>query len=86
MRQDASARNEAGGAAGGDAPRRLVVELNSQSTHDLANLVEIEELNKTSIVNRAIRFYAMIRDIERDGGKIYIQESGEDQLERVRII
>ena len=67
-------------------PRRLVVELNSYSSKDLAELVELEELNKTTIVNRALQLYAMMRRTELGGGRIYIQDSEADELQRLRII
>jgi hypothetical protein len=67
-------------------PRRLVVELNSHSSKDLSELVAIEELNKTTIVNRAIQLYAMIRHTELKGGRVYIQDPGASELQRLRII
>lgn len=69
-----------------EIPRRLVVELNKRSSRDLGELVEIEELNKTTIVNRAIQVYALIRHIELEGGRVYIQDSGAGELQRLRII
>jgi hypothetical protein len=69
-----------------EVPRRLVVELNSRSSRDLGELVAIEELNKTTIVNRAIQVYAMIRRTELGGGRVYLQDPGASELQRLRII
>lgn len=66
-----------------DAPRRLVVELGVQGANELADLVKLDGLNKTTIVNRALRLYALIRETDREGGAVYIKESGTAEMHRI---
>jgi hypothetical protein len=65
---------------------RLVVELTRATTVELDDLVEIEELNKTTIVNRALQMYAFLRKAERDGGQILLLEAGESAPQRIRFL
>lgn len=55
-----------------DVPRRLVVELNARTAATLAELVDEEELNKTTIVNRAVQVYALLSRAQRDGAALRI--------------
>lgn len=66
--------------------RRLVVELNPRVAHQLDDLVRAEGLNKTTLVNRAIQVYALVVDVQTAGGRLYVQEAGSDQLQRLTII
>ena len=60
--------------------RRLVVELTDATTSDLTRLVDQEILNKTTIANRAIQLYALLRDNEIAGGMTLIRTpDGETQ-------
>lgn len=61
--------------------RRLVVELTRTSAADLARFVEEEEVNKTTIVNRALAVYAAFRKAENEGGKVLIRESSGDMMQ-----
>jgi hypothetical protein len=61
---------------------RLVVELNRATAADLDDLMELEDLNKTTLVNRALQMYAFLRKAERDGGQIFVQEAGESAAQR----
>jgi hypothetical protein len=65
---------------------RLVVELNQKSAALLDELVELEELNKTTVVNRAIQVYAILRKAEEAGGQVLISEDGDSEPHRVRFI
>jgi len=80
--------NATGGLGAGptEVPRRLVVELTSNSAQDLGELMELEEQNKTTLVNRAIQVYKIFQSIERSGGKIFVQEAGSNEVQRVRIV
>jgi hypothetical protein len=69
-----------------DAPRRLVVELNGQSANELRDLVHLEELNKTTIVNRALQLYALVRKLERAGGGLYLRERDSAELQRLLLL
>lgn len=69
-----------------EAPRRLVVELGGQNANELADLVNLEDLNKTTIVNRAIQLYALVRKLEREGGRLYMQERDSKELQRLLLL
>lgn len=66
-------------------PKRLVVELNKRSSADLAWLVETEELNKTTIVNRAIQVYATVIEAQLKGRSIAIVDTETGEGETIRI-
>jgi hypothetical protein len=65
---------------------RLVVELSQRSAAALDELVELEELNKTTIVNRAIQMYSILRRAEADGGQVLIAEGPDGEPQRIRFI
>jgi hypothetical protein len=64
---------------------RLVVELSTQTRSQLAELVEVEGLNKTTIVNRAVHLYHLVTTNQRSGGKLLLQEP-DGSVDRVTII
>jgi hypothetical protein len=72
------------GTSDGDVPRRLVVELGAQAAADLAALVETEDLNKTTLVNKAIQLYAIIRKQEREGKSVVLKDR--DQRETLLLM
>lgn len=55
--------------------RRLVVELNRRSSDDLDKSCEREELNKTTIVNRALQVYTLIQDHLEAGGVVVLVDT-----------
>lgn len=65
-----------------DIPRRLVVELGRRSAADLAWLVEMEETNKTTVVNRAVQVYRLLVETQSNGGTIIVRDPqrGESEL------
>ncbi len=71
--------------ATGSERSRLVVELNRRSTADLAWLTETEELNKTTVVNRAIQVYADVIEAQLKGRAIAIVDPATGQGETLRI-
>lgn len=77
-------RPEAGQAT--EVARRLVVELSSRSAQDLAWLVEEEELNKTTIVNRAVQVYKRIMELQARGGSIVLIDPERGTQERMLIV
>jgi hypothetical protein len=83
-----STRTESIGRRGsdGEAPRRLVVELGAQAAADLTELVRSEDLNKTTLVNKAIQLYAILRNHEREGGRILLQESETKEVQRLLLL
>jgi hypothetical protein len=66
--------------------RRLVVELNSASASDLAWLQDVEELNKTTLVNRAVQVYRMVIEAQRNGGGLTIDDPKRGGVERIRVV
>jgi hypothetical protein len=52
--------------------RQLVTDLNSQTAEDLEYLVMLEIINPTTVVNRAIQIYAMLRRAQENGGEILV--------------
>jgi hypothetical protein len=64
-----------------------VVELSRRNAADLAWLVETEELNKTTIVNRAISVYKMLIEAQEQGRRLLIDDPDEKGVaERIRIV
>jgi len=77
-------RSEAGQAP--EVARRLVVELSSKAAQDLAWLVEEEELNKTTIVNRAVQVYKRIMELQARNGSIILDDPENATRERMLIV
>lgn len=57
-----------------EEPRRLVIELNAKSNAALARLCEIEELNKTTVTNRAIQVYELIVNAQLAGHTVVVDD------------
>jgi hypothetical protein len=66
--------------------KRLVVETNRRTAADLAWLAEEEELNKTTLVNRAVQVYRMIIEAQRNGGAVLIEDPTKGTTERLRFV
>lgn len=67
-------------------PRRLVVELTRASAAILARFVREEDLNKTTIVNRALSVYSAVREAELAGDKIYIRDGKTGEITQLMMI
>jgi len=52
--------------------KRLVIDLTRRSRADLAWLVETEEMNKTTVCNRAIQVYKLIIETQERGGNVMV--------------
>jgi hypothetical protein len=59
------------------AKPRLVIELTSRTAADLDWLVAAEELNKTTVTNRAIQVYRLLVESQRDGTQTIQHKDGE---------
>lgn len=68
------------------ARQRLVVELSTRTAADLAWLVDAEQMNKTTIVNRAVQTFRLLAEIQGDGGTIEIREAGNARTIRLRLL
>ena len=65
---------------------RLVVELTSRSAADLAWLVESEELNKTTLVNRALQLYKLVVEAQRGGAQIQLLDDAAGTVQKLIIL
>jgi hypothetical protein len=55
-----------------EVAKRLVVELTTRAAQDMAWLVDEEEANKTTLVNRAVQVYKMVVEAQRRGRRVMI--------------
>jgi hypothetical protein len=55
-------------------PKRLVIELGRHASADLSWLVEEQEVNKTTAVNRAIQVYRLLIETQKNGGSITLSD------------
>jgi len=69
-----------------DERTRLVVELSPTAAAMLNELCDLEHLNKTTVVNRAIQVYHALRMAEAEGGQVLMSDSEGAPLQRVRFI
>jgi hypothetical protein len=72
--------------AAGESRTRLVVQLTQPSANALTDLVQLEQLNKTTIVNKALQLYALLRKADLAGGEIQLLEPGDVTPQRLRFI
>ncbi|MCA2227885.1 hypothetical protein [Nonomuraea aurantiaca] len=63
---------------------RVTVNLNERSSRALEEVVNLRGDTKTDAINRALQMYSLIEHILQSGGKVYVQEAGQTELERVR--
>ncbi|MFI0424663.1 hypothetical protein [Spongiactinospora sp. 9N601] len=63
---------------------RVTVNLTERSSRALEEVVRLRGETKTDAINRALQVYSLIEHILHTGGKVYVQEAGQDELERVR--
>jgi len=67
------------------ATRAVVIEFSDATYEKLENYCTIEELNKSTVVNRAVQTYAYFRDLQRSGMEMYIREPMTGKMEKVTI-
>jgi hypothetical protein len=66
-----------------ETPRRLVVELGRKAAEDLAWLVEADNLNKTTVVNRAVQVLRRVMEAQHNGGSVTIDDPARGKPETV---
>lgn len=70
-----------------DGPTRVTVNL---SVLSVAALMLVRRItrgeSKTDVINKALQFYAMVKEVIHNGGAIYIREPGAKEAERIRIL
>jgi hypothetical protein len=64
----------------------LGLELSHTAEAMLNELCDLEQLNKPTVVNRAIQVYHLLRMAEAAGGQVLISDSREAPLQRVRFM
>ena len=63
---------------------RVTVNLTERSSRALEEVAGHRGETKTDVINRALQMYSLIERILQSGGKVYVQEAGQSELERVR--
>ncbi|GAA2722927.1 hypothetical protein [Actinocorallia aurantiaca] len=65
---------------------RITVNLTPKSVQALEALTGNTGDTKTDTINRALQLYEFLDRVTREGGKVYVQESESETLERVRFL
>jgi hypothetical protein len=72
--------------SGGNGPlERVTVNLTQRSSRALQQASELTGDSKTDTINRALQIYAFLEAILSTGGAIYIRESPNGELERLKL-
>jgi hypothetical protein len=64
----------------------VTVNLNARASDALDQVSELTGETKTDAINRALQVYALLHQVQADGGAIYTRERGAKELERLRIL
>ncbi len=75
-----------GRPSGGGNHERVTVNLNARASDALDQVSELTGETKTDAINRALQVYALLHQVQADGGAIYTRERGAKELERLRIL
>ncbi|MCP2335367.1 hypothetical protein [Actinomadura rupiterrae] len=71
---------------GPGARERVTVNLTSKGAAALTDLMRLTGDTKTDVINRALSVYAYLEDVIAEGGKVYVRERDQGDLERVRFL
>jgi hypothetical protein len=84
--QRASDASKTPRSGGGNGPlERVTVTLIARAARALQAVAELTGDSKTDSINRAIQIYAYLEDISSRGGAIYVRESADSELERLKM-
>lgn len=84
--RETSDTNKAPRSGGGNGPlERVTVNLIARAARALQEVAELNGDSKTDNINRAIQVFAYLEAISQRGGAIYVRESADAELERVKI-
>jgi hypothetical protein len=84
--REASDTSKTPRSGGGNGPlERVTVNLIARAARALQEVAELTGDSKTDNINRAIQVYAYLEAISQRGGAIYVRESADAELERVKI-
>lgn len=64
---------------------RVTVNLSARSAHALDQAVELTGDSKTDAINRSLQVYAFIEQVLHGDGAVYVRESSDGELERLRL-
>jgi hypothetical protein len=67
------------------AHERVTVNLTQKSSEALAVAVELTDGSTTDTFNKALQLYGLLQSVQANGGAIYIRETGDGELERLRV-
>jgi hypothetical protein len=74
------------GRSGGSHVERVTVNLNTRASEALEQVANLTGETKTDAINRALQVYALLHQLQDDGGAFYTRERGAKELERLRIL
>jgi hypothetical protein len=83
--KDGGGRASHGGRGGGSPLERVTVNLAPRASEALEQLAQITGESKTDTINKALQVFSYLQQLQRDGGAIYVRESGSKEVERLKI-
>jgi hypothetical protein len=84
-RSNAGTRERSAGRRTNAPLERVTVNLNARSSQALDQAVELTGDSKTDAINRSVQLYAFIEQILSGDGAIYVRESSDSELERLKL-
>lgn len=79
-------RDQAVHSDGPGARERVTVNLTAKGAAALTELMHLTGDTKTDVINRALGVYAYLETVDQEGGKVYVRENDQSDLERVRFL
>jgi hypothetical protein len=84
-RSNAGTRERSAGRRTNAPLERVTVNLNARSSQALDQAVELTGDSKTDAINRSVQLYAFIERILSGDGAVYVRESSDSELERLKL-
>jgi hypothetical protein len=78
-------RRSGGPGHGGGGLERVTVNLISRASRALRQVSDLTGDSRTDSINRAIQVYAYLMQSETNGGGIYVRESADSELQRLKM-
>jgi hypothetical protein len=69
----------------GGSLERVTVNLTNRSSKALDVATGLTGDSKTDTINRALQIYAFLEEVTSKGGSIYVKESGDTELQRLKV-
>lgn len=70
----------------GSSLERITVNLTKRSARALERTAALTTENKTEVTNKALQFYAYVRELLDNDGALYVREPGSDEKERIKLL